>query len=367
MDHESLPITDDPQHCPEPGAQIVHRGQNVTGTTSLQSAVSGEFQINDVREGDTSLMSLEFHFGGLHHDIYVLHTAASLEVSPEEVLGSASLRRPRQFCFFCPSLILCMRMPELTPLDGSTPYSGEFFDAIQNGSLQSARVVVPLVLGLTPLRSVIDVGCGRGAWLRAFRDGGVEDIRGVDGDYVDTASLLIPRECFSAVDLNKPFELPGRYDLAVCLEVVEHLPAAMANVLVRQLTAVAPLVLFSAAIPGQGGTNHVNERPPAYWRGLFEAHGFMMFDPIRPAILADARIEWWYRQNIVVYAAKETVDRLALLETHRVPPNAPGIEWVHADIWAQAVAKTGSVRQLCRQLPAAIRKAIRRRLVGSEE
>ncbi len=163
---------------------------------------------------------------------------------------------------------------------------------METGSLQSAEVVVPLVLALTRPRSVIDVGCGRGAWLRAFRNGGVKSIRGIDGDYVDAASLLIPQECFSAVDLNKPFELSGRYDLAVCLEVAEHLPAAMANVLVQQLTAVAPLILFSAAITGQGGTNHVNERPPSYWRELFEAHGFMLFDPIRPTILTDSRIEW---------------------------------------------------------------------------
>jgi SAM-dependent methyltransferase len=260
-------------------------------------------------------------------------------------------------------------MLDNTSPNPTTPYSQEFFDAIETGSLQSAELVVPLVLALTRPRSVIDVGCGRGAWLRAFRKGGVENIRGIDGDYVDTARLLIPQECFSAVDLNKPFELSGRYDLAVCLEVAEHLPAAMANVLVQQLTTVAPLILFSAAITGQGGTNHVNERPPSYWRGLFEAHGFMLFDPIRPTILSDSRIEWWYRQNIVVYAAKEPIERLPLLERHRVPSKAIGIEWVHANIWAQTITKPGSVRTLCRelyhlsrQLPMAIWGAIRRRV-----
>ena len=259
-------------------------------------------------------------------------------------------------------------MPDITPPNATTPYSKEFFDTLETGALQSAQVIVPLVLELTRPQSVIDVGCGRGAWLRTFRNCGVNNIWGVDGDYVDTARLLIPQECFSSVDLNKPFELPGRYDLAVCLEVAEHLPAAMASVLVRQLTAVAPLILFSAAIPGQVGTNHINARPPSYWRKLFEAHGFMMFDPIRHAILTDSRVEWWYRQNIVLYAAKEVIDRLPLLEKYRVPPNALGIEWVHAQVWEQEmqeIAKTDSVRQLCGLLPAAIRKAIRRRLVGS--
>jgi SAM-dependent methyltransferase len=255
-------------------------------------------------------------------------------------------------------------MSYTTPSNAATPYSEDFFNAIENGSLQSAQLIVPLVLEWTRPRSVIDVGCGRGAWLRAFQNCGVENIRGMDGNYVDTASLLIPQECFSAVDLNMPFELPGRYDLAVCLEVAEHLPAAMANVLVRRLTAVAPLVLFSAALPGQGGTDHLNERPPSYWRRLFAAHGFGMFDPIRPAILTDARIKWWYRQNIVLYATKEAIDRLPLLESCRVPPNGLGIEWVHARAWASV---TGFPSRLCRQLPGAIRCAIRRRLVGSRK
>ncbi len=239
----------------------------------------------------------------------------------------------------------------------ATPYSGEFFDAIEKGSLQSAQLVVPLVLELAQPQSVIDVGCGRGAWLRAFRNAGVKKIQGIDGDYVDAASLLIPQECFSAVHLNKPFALSGRYDLAVCLEVAEHLPATMASVLVRQLTSVAPLILFSAAIPGQRGTNHINERLPSYWRELFSALGFTMFDPIRPAILTDSRIEWWYRQNIVVYAAKEAIDRLPLLAPHRVPPDALGIEWVQ-------IGMTLSARQLCQQLPSAVWSAVRRRLAG---
>src|SRR5271170_1552361 len=149
-------------------------------------------------------------------------------------------------------------MSDTTSTNAAIPYSREFFDGIETGSLQSAQVVVPLVLELIRPRSVIDVGCGRGAWLRAFRNGGVEHVRGIDGGYVDTASLLIPQECFSAVDLSKPFELFGRYDLAVCLEVGEHLRARMANVLVQQLTTIAPIILFSAAITGQGGIHHVN-------------------------------------------------------------------------------------------------------------
>jgi SAM-dependent methyltransferase len=253
-------------------------------------------------------------------------------------------------------------MPDIIPPkpDLATPYSGEYFDTIERGSLQSARVVVPLVLELARPRSVLDVGCGRGAWLRGFQEFGVKSVKGVDGDYVDTANLLIPQECFSPIDLNKPFELAGKYDLAICLEVAEHLPAAMASILVQQLTRAAQVVLFSAAIPGQGGEHHVNERLPSYWRELFEVHRFTMFDPIRPTILGDPRVEWWYRQNMVVYAAQEAIDRLPQLETHRVPADALGIEWVHIHQMGVAL----SARDLCRQLPAALNRAIRWRLSG---
>src|SRR5690349_6826641 len=141
-------------------------------------------------------------------------------------------------------------------------YDRVFFDAIHERSLRSARVVVPHLINLFHPASVLDVGCGQGAWLSAFKDLGVPRLLGVDGEHVDQSQLMIPPTCFRSVDLTRPFELPRDFDLALCLEVGEHLPGESAARVVRELTKSAPMVVFSAAIPGQGGTGHINEQWP---------------------------------------------------------------------------------------------------------
>jgi SAM-dependent methyltransferase len=168
-----------------------------------------------------------------------------------------------------------------------TLYDGDFYERHRDRSIESARIVAPLVMRLAAIGSVIDVGCGVGGWLRAFSENGVATVRGLDGNYVEQSKLYIPSECFSEIDLQQPLHLEGRYDLAVCLEVAEHLDSPAGGELVRALTDVAPLILFSAAVPGQGGIGHVNEQWPAYWRRLFDRLGFRMLDVIRPMIRED--------------------------------------------------------------------------------
>jgi len=193
--------------------------------------------------------------------------------------------------------------------------------------------------------------------LRAFQELGVRKIRGIDGEYLDRSKLLIPPECFTCTDLSKPFELEGRYDLAICLEVAEHLPEKMAPILIQKLVAAAPAVLFSAALPGQLGAHHINEKMPAYWRALFERHGYVLLDPIRPAILTDARIEWWYRQNTVLYASENLMRERPALEAYRVPEDGMGIDWVYA----HTLDRQENVYSLGRQFLAALGRAVRRR------
>lgn len=186
-----------------------------------------------------------------------------------------------------------------------SPYAPSFYSEIRDGASRSAEVIAPLVLSWMRVRSVVDVGCGIGAWLAAFRAHGVEDVLGIDGEWVQAAQLRIPQECLLLHDLSMPVCIPRRFDLALCLEVAEHLPANCAASLVRDLTRLAPCVLFSAAIPGQGGTHHVNEQPLSYWSEHFARHGFAPADLIRPLLWADERVEWWYRQNIVFFAAPD--------------------------------------------------------------
>src|SRR2546429_7142815 len=102
-------------------------------------------------------------------------------------------------------------------------YTGKFFQYNHSGSNRSSLAVIPLVLELYRPDSVVDVGCGLGGWLAAFQAYGVKDIFGIDGDYIDKKMLDIPAEHFKSIDISKSLTLDRTYDLAVCLEVAEHL------------------------------------------------------------------------------------------------------------------------------------------------
>ncbi len=243
-------------------------------------------------------------------------------------------------------------MPEPT-------YDSAYFDTQVQGALRSARAVVPVLLELMQPASVLDVGCGRGAWLRAFSECGVKEARGVDGDYIERDKLLVPPDHFTPLDLHHPQRLSGRYDLSVCLEVAEHLPSSVAPRLVEALTGRAPVVLFSAAVPGQTGADHLNEQWPAYWDGLFAQRSYRLLDVLRPRLYGDARIDWWYRQNAVLYASAEGLARWPRLATAAAAAG-PRLEWVHADILTWTLQRYASTRYLARELLRAVARRWKR-------
>jgi len=165
-------------------------------------------------------------------------------------------------------------------------------------NLKAPREIVPILLKLFAVNSVLDVGCGTGTWLKAFEENSVTDYVGVDGTYVDTDRLMIPSNKFVARDLRGFFSLSRRFDLVLALEVAEHLPETSADHFVSTLINHGDTILFSAAVPGQGGQHHVNEQWPAYWMMKFSAHGYHFHDVIRSAVWDNENVEWWYRQNI---------------------------------------------------------------------
>lgn len=195
-------------------------------------------------------------------------------------------------------------------------YDNIFFGWQSQGALQSARIIVPVLLSVINPSSVIDIGCGLGAWLKVFNESGIKKIRGIDGPHIDKSKLLIDAEYFFVMDLSKItlLQIGEQYDLTVCLEVVEHLSHKIAPKLIDQLTAMSPLVLFSAAIPEQKGTGHVNERSPFYWKSLFAKHGYRRLDPIRRHIWQNNQVEWWYRQNIFLFASSKVIAESSLLQ-----------------------------------------------------
>jgi SAM-dependent methyltransferase len=179
----------------------------------------------------------------------------------------------------------------------------EFYEHYTTGALRSARIILPLVLANLPVRSAVDIGCGHGPWLRALQEFEITDVAGYDGDYVDRSRLLMDPAKFTPVDLRGDFEIRRTFDLAIALEVAEHLPSEFADPFIKRLVMAAPFVLFSAAIPGQRGVHHVNEQWQDYWRSIFHSFRFSPVDLIRPEIWGHPDVEFWYQQNTILYCS----------------------------------------------------------------
>ena len=189
----------------------------------------------------------------------------------------------------------------------STVYDADFYLDQQSGSQRSAEEVIPLLLSALQPGSVVDLGCGIGTWLSVVKKLGIDTVLGLDGEYVDRKMLRIPEHQFIPADFRQEIPTDSRFDLALCLEVAEHLPPETGARLVSHLAALAPVVAFSAAIPGQGGTDHINEQWQDYWRAEFGKHGFEPVDLIRPQIWQNDAVDFWYRQNLIVYASPQSL------------------------------------------------------------
>jgi SAM-dependent methyltransferase len=247
----------------------------------------------------------------------------------------------------------------------TTPsYTPEFFDTIRDGSRRSAEVVVPSVLDLLKPGSVIDVGCGDGTWLSVFREMGINDVYGLDGEYVDAKQLRIPQELFKPTDLSSPFTVERKFDLAMSLEVAEHLPPASAKGFVESLSRLAPFILFSAAIPLQGGTNHLNEQWPEYWVELFRTYDCLPIDFIRGKIWSNPKVEWYYAQNTLLFARPECLGNNNELIRLYQQTNQQQLSLVHPKRFLHPFEC--GVPDAFRLLWQAARKALRTRLgIGS--
>jgi hypothetical protein len=225
-------------------------------------------------------------------------------------------------------------------------------------SLRSAAAVVPHIVRFFRPRSVVDFGCGLGTWLSELADAGVDEVLGLDGPWVDTSALLIPPACFRPVNLVCPVTLTKRYDVALSLEVAEHLPESGADALVGSLVDAAPVVVFSAAIPGQGGVEHVNEQPPRYWAVKFAQHGYSAHDVLRPLIWDDDNIAYYYRQNMIVFMSGEARG------AHPALPAGMPLECVHPVRFRRDLAPPPdpTLRELMHAFPKAVGRSVLWRL-----
>jgi cyclopropane fatty-acyl-phospholipid synthase-like methyltransferase len=243
-------------------------------------------------------------------------------------------------------------------------YNDTFYDDQVDGSYKSSVELVPHILELTGARSVLDVGCGLGTWLKTYAQLGVSDYLGLDGTWVQASRLRIPSERFRSVDLMQPPVLPQRFDVAQSLEVAEHLPHSAAAGFVELLTSAADIVVFSAASPHQGGTQHINEQWPAYWRDLFAARGFVLYDMFRPRFWMNENVAWWYAQNMFLYVRRERSAQLpacqALGEGFKYPERA-----VHPHRIDPTFHAPPGLRSVLRAAPRTLRSAMKQTLSRS--
>jgi len=231
-----------------------------------------------------------------------------------------------------------------------SPYSTRYYEGLKEDSAASAKVVVPLLLQLFPARQVVDVGCGSGTWTRAYLDAGCE-VLGVDGQVVQPGQLLIPTDRFERHDLNQKLSLQRRFDLVNCLEVAEHLDPPRGPGFVADLCRLGDVVIFSAAVPGQGGTHHVNEQWPSYWIPLFGAAGFVPLDCVRWQIWNDTRIAWWYVQNLFAFV-KES--RLGDFPTARAAVRPLPTDLVHPRAYVRATVPAQMSPRMLKEVARAL-------------
>ncbi len=185
-------------------------------------------------------------------------------------------------------------------------YQKDFYSDRHISTSSSASEILRVFLKIYKPKSAVDVGCGVGTWLEVLKRNGCRDVLGIDSSDVPTKYLRLKKDEFLVKNLERPFNLKKRYDLSLSLEVAEHLTSKAGRLLIKNLCSLSDVVLFSAAIPGQGGVNHINEQWQSYWQKLFFKEKYICLDLLRPQIWNNNKIYYWYRQNILVYIRKNS-------------------------------------------------------------
>jgi SAM-dependent methyltransferase len=241
-------------------------------------------------------------------------------------------------------------------------YTPQAYAFVARTSQTSAAEVVPLLCRLARPRSVVDFGCGTGDWLAAFAATGATRVLGLDGPWVPLAQLAIPAESFRATDLRRPVQLDAAFDCALCLEVIGHVPKPDEATLLDSLVAAAPVVAFSAPIPGQGGigSDATNREWPAYWADRFAQRGFVAVDCLRPLIWDRPGVAWWFAQNLFLAVREDVLSRTPGLARSQEPLRA----LVHPGCFESTLAAAALENRPLRQLAAAMVSAAGRQLTG---
>jgi hypothetical protein len=176
-------------------------------------------------------------------------------------------------------------------------------------SEQSSRILngykcLRIMQEVSPFRSIADFGCGIGGWLVAAKQLGVQHVQGIEGEWIKDTDTLVEKSEILICDFSESeINFKKSFDIAISIEVAEHLPADAADRFCDCLVNASELVMFSAAVPGQGGTGHLNEQKPRYWVDKFWERNYVPLEVVRPGISGDPAIFPWLKQNIIVFSS----------------------------------------------------------------
>lgn len=242
-------------------------------------------------------------------------------------------------------------------------YNDKFYQSMSIESLESARIYLAYLWKFFQPNSVSDIGCGRGAWLKACNELGCKNLYGYDGSWNNQSQMIDNRIEFNSIDLNKPFTLEKKVDLLMTLEVAEHIEESNSSHFVNSITDATDVILFGAAFKDQGGTNHINEQLHSFWAKLFIKNGFVPFDIFRPIFWRDSRVGFWYRQNTFLYLKKDSfmykkIKNAGFLEL----TNIDFMDCIHPDLYDLKCGNGLGVRLLIKELIPSINRAIKRRI-----
>lgn len=216
-------------------------------------------------------------------------------------------------------------------------YSSEFYADMEVTSITSAKEIIPVLIDRYNPTSVVDVGCGTGAFALEFINNGIEDVIGYEGIWMREADTLLQKDKYIYWDITQEIRTTRIYDLCLCLEVAEHLDYSSARTLISTLTTLSPRVVFSAAIPHQGGNHHANEQWPEFWAQLFAEEEYILeWDP-RLSMWNNPNIASCYRQNLLVFV--KSAERQGDIPLSLVHPEAwtLAMKYRKTPIWLRAL------------------------------
>jgi len=203
-------------------------------------------------------------------------------------------------------------------IDLGAIYNENFFKDNIADSFPMAKWLVPRIVEELKCKSVLDVGCATGHWLKCFEEAGVK-VKGLEGSKFAFDHMMIDPANVEHFDLRKKYQPTHSVDLVISIEVAEHIEQLFVGNYVDVLTKHgASNIIMTAAAPGQGGEGHVNEQPAEYWVEKLQDAGYK-----RNLQLEENIIHWVAEAR----AVKDAPLELRRLTTDKVPTVKEAPNW----------------------------------------